>query len=668
MKETEALIDKLRRELDEHNYRYYVLSEPIISDREFDRRMKELEQLENAYPEYYSPFSPTQRLGSDIGNDFEQIAHQYPMLSLSNTYSEEEVIDFYDRVSRSLNEPFELVAELKYDGVSISLIYRNGQLLRAVTRGDGSRGDDVTLNVRTIRSLPLRLLGNDYPDEFEIRGEILLPWVEFDRLNKERDRDNEALFANPRNAAAGTLKQQNSHIVARRKLDAFFYSILGENLPCDNHYDNLQKARSWGFKISDATYKCSSIDKVFSYLKYWDAERKNLAVGTDGVVLKVNSLAQQSALGLTAKSPRWAIAYKFAAERARTRLEAVTFQVGRSGVITPVAHLEPVLLSGTTIKRTSLHNENVIQSFDLCLGDMVYIEKGGDIIPKIVGVDLASRPASGLQQVNFVQQCPECGSPLLHPENEAAYYCPNRWECAPQIISSIDHFAGRKAMDICMGPETAEDMYRKGLVRNVADLYALSIDDLLRLERKGDRSASNLLESIDESKSVPFERVLFALGIRHVGETVAKRLVEAFPHIDKLRQATSEELEAVGDIGKQIAQSLVDYFSDERNLRIVDRLSAYGLRMSVDKSASSSPKSKKFEGLNFVISGQFTQHSRDEYKQMIEQHSGRNIASVSAKTDYILAGENMGPSKREKAFQLGIRILNEDDFLSMIQK
>ncbi|MDR2497246.1 MAG: NAD-dependent DNA ligase LigA [Tannerellaceae bacterium] len=665
MNETEALIHKLRRELEEHNYRYYVLSSPTITDRDFDLLMKELEELEAAHPEYHSPFSPTQRLGSDLRNDFEQVAHRYPMLSLSNTYSEEEVSEFYDRVARSLNDDFEIVAEMKYDGVSISLIYRDGRLLRAVTRGDGSRGDDVTINVRTIRSIPLRLLGDDYPSEFEVRGEILLPIAEFERLNRERELADEAPFANPRNAAAGTLKQQDSHIVAARKLDAFFYAILGEALPCNNHYDNLRKARSWGFKISDATRKCGSIHDVFAYLNHWDVERKALPVGTDGVVLKVNSLAQQSALGATSKSPRWAIAYKFAAERAVTRLKSVSFQVGRSGAVTPVANLEPVLLSGTTIKRASLHNESIIERYDLCIGDMVYIEKGGEIIPKIVGVDTDARPAGGMRRVSFVKHCPKCGSELFRPENEAAHYCPNRWECAPQIIASIEHFASRKAMDIRIGPETAEDLYHRGLVRNVADLYGLSLDDLLRLPRKGDRSAGNLFESIEESKSVPFERLLFALGIKHVGETVAKRVVEAYPSISLLRPATTEELEAVGNIGKHIAQSLVDYFSDERNISIVDRLASYGLRMSAGEGPVA-PRSSKLEGLGFVISGTFSKHSRDAYKQMIEQHGGHNLASVSAKTDYILAGENMGPSKLARALSLGIRILNEDEFLSML--
>jgi DNA ligase (NAD+) len=666
MNKTEALIQKLRRELEEHNYRYYVLSSPTISDREFDERMKELETLEAAHPEYADPYSPAKRLGSDIGNDFELVEHKYPMLSLSNTYSDKEARDFYDRVSRSLNEPFEIVAELKYDGVSISLIYQNGRLLRAVTRGDGSRGDDVTINVRTIRSIPLRLLGDNHPDEFEIRGEILLPWAEFERINKERELNNEPMFANPRNAASGTLKQQNARIVAERKLDAFFYGILGEALPCNTHYDNLLKAREWGFKISDAVCKCSSPDEIFAYLKYWDAERKNLPVGTDGVVLKVNSLAQQQSLGSTAKSPRWAIACKYAAERALTRLNSVHFQVGRSGTVTPVANLEPVLLSGTTIKRASLHNENIIERFDLRIGDMVYIEKGGEIIPKIVGVDTGMRTALPLRKVKFIATCPECETTLVRPENEAAHYCPNRWGCPPQIIAGIEHFASRKAMNICIGPETAQVLYAKQLARNVADLYSLRLDDLRQLDRKGEKSSVNVLESIEESKSAPFDRVLFGLGIRHVGSTVANRLAAAFPNIGLLRQATLEELTAVDEIGKEIARSVVEYFADRRNIEIVERLAACGLRMSVDKSPAGN-LSDKLKGLSFVISGTFAKHSRDDYKKMIEQHGGRNISSISSNTSYILAGANMGPSKLEKAARLGIAILNEDEFLTILQ-
>ena len=663
MNETEALIQKLRRELEEHNYRYYVLSSPTIGDREFDERLKELETLEAAHPEYADPYSPTKRLGSDLGNDFEQVEHRYPMLSLSNTYSEEETLEFYDRVARSLNEPCEIAAELKYDGVSISLIYRNGLLLRGVTRGDGSRGDDVTINVRTIRSIPLRLLGDDYPAEFEIRGEILLPWAEFERINKERELNDEPPFANPRNAASGTLKQQNARIVAERKLDAFFYGILGDNLPCDTHYDNLQKARSWGFKTSDAVRVCSSPDEIFAYLKYWEAERKNLPVGTDGVVLKVNSLAQQQSLGSTAKSPRWAIACKYAAERALTRLNSIDFQIGRSGTVTPVANLEPVLLSGTTIKRASLHNENIIERFDLRIGDMVYLEKGGEIIPKIVGVNTEMRVGSLPEKIKFIETCPECGTTLIRPENEAAHYCPNRWGCPPQIIAGMEHFASRKAMNICIGPETIQVLYVKELARNVADLYSLRLDELRQLDRKGDKSSINLLESVEESKSVPFERVLFALGVRHVGLTVANRLANAFPSIDLLRRATIDELTAVDVIGKEIARSVVEYFAD---IRIVERLAACGLRMSIDKSRGDN-LSDKLKGLSIVISGTFAKHSRDEYKKMIELHGGRNISSISSNTNYVLAGENMGPAKLEKAARLGIAILTEDEFLTILQ-
>ncbi len=651
--------------MEQHNYNYYVLSAPTISDREFDEMMKELQTLEEAYPEYADPHSPTQRVGSDLSKEFEQVVHKYPMLSLGNTYSEEEVKDFYERIARDLNEPFEIVAELKYDGTSISLTYEDGRLVRAVTRGDGTRGDDVTANVKTIRSVPLKLMGGQYPAAFEIRGEILLPWAEFDRLNKEREEQEEPLFANPRNAASGTLKQQNPAIVAARKLDAYFYYLLGEELPAETHFDNLEAARSWGFKIPNVIRVCNSLEDIYDYIAYWDTERKNLPVATDGIVLKVNSLRQQRNLGFTAKSPRWAIAYKFQAERAVTRLNSVSFQVGRTGAVTPVANLEPVLLAGTTVKRASLHNADIIEGLDLHLGDMVFVEKGGEIIPKIVGVDVEARGLLVGDKVCFIRSCPECGTPLVRLEGEAAHYCPNEAGCPPQIKGKIEHFVTRRAMNINMGPETVEDLYEAGYVKDSADLYTLKISDLLRLERWADKSARNLLASLEESKQVPFERVLYGLGIRFVGETVAKRLVSAFHSMDQLEHASFEELTAVDEIGERIAQSIIAYFADDRNRTLVNRLKEYGLQMSVAEEKLVN-RSEKLKGLSIVISGTFAKHSRDEYKAMIEQHGGKNSGSVSGKTDYILAGDNMGPAKLEKAAKLGVKIINEDEFLNMI--
>lgn len=667
MNEIEAKIKSLRDELEQHNYNYYVLSAPTISDREFDERLKALETLEKAFPEYADPSSPTRRVGSDLSKEFEQVAHTYPMLSLSNTYSEEEVRDFYERTERLLNEPFEIVAELKYDGTSISLTYENGRLVRAVTRGDGTRGDDVTANVRTIRSIPLRLRGDDYPAVFEIRGEILLPWAEFDRLNKEREEQEEPLLANPRNAASGTLKQQNPAIVASRKLDAYFYYLLGERLPAEGHYENLEAARRWGFKIPDVIRKCHSLQDVFDYLAYWDVERKNLLVATDGIVLKVNSLRQQRFLGFTAKSPRWAIAYKFQAERAVTRLNFVSFQVGRTGTVTPVANLEPVLLAGTVVKRASLHNADIIAGLDLHIGDQVYVEKGGEIIPKIVGVDFEARSLLIGDKVRFIRTCPECGTLLVRPEGEAAHYCPNESGCPPQIKGRMEHFVTRRAMNINIGPETVEDLYNAGYVKNAADLYTLTIPDLLSLERWAEKSACNLMESLEASKQVPFERVLYGLGIRYVGETVAKRLAGAFHSMERLEQATFEQLTEVDEIGDRIAQSVLDYFADEANRTLVNRLKAYGLQMAVSEEILAG-RSDKLKGLTFVISGTFSKHSRDEYKAMIEQHGGKNSSAVSGKTDYILAGENMGPAKLEKAAKLGVKIMNEDDFLNLLSE
>ena len=660
-------IEALRKELEQHNYNYYVLSAPVISDQEFDAKMKALQELEAAHPEFYDANSPTQRVGSDLTKDFVQVTHRYPMLSLGNTYSEEDVRDFYERVARSLNEPFEIVAELKYDGTSISLTYEKGELTRAVTRGDGTKGDDVTANVRTIRSVPLRLHGSDYPDVVEIRGEILLPWAEFDRLNKEREEQEEPLFANPRNAASGTLKQQNPAIVAARKLDAYLYYVLGEDLPSDTHYGNLEAARRWGLKISDAIQVCHSLEDIYAYIHKWDAGRHNLPVATDGIVLKVNSLSQQRYLGFTAKNPRWAIAYKFQAERAETRLNSVSFQVGRTGAVTPVANLEPVLLAGTIVKRASLHNADIIAGLDLHIGDEVYVEKGGEIIPKIVGVNKEARTFLLGDKVRFITRCPECGTPLVRTEGEAAYYCPNDSGCPPQIKGKIEHFVTRKAMNINMGPETVEDLYEAGLIKNAADLYELKINDLLHLERWAEKSARNLLESLRQSKQVPFERVLYALGIRYAGETVAKRLVQAFHTMDKLEKASWEELIAVDEIGERIARSVMDYFADERNRELVERLKNYGLQMEISEEALAN-RSERLKGLTIVISGTFSQHSREEYKSLIEKHGGKNSGSVSGKTDYILAGENMGPAKLEKAAKLGVKIIHEDEFLKLIEE
>ena len=666
MEDWKSQIIQLRQELEQHNYRYYVLSDPVISDREFDEMMHQLQTLEEAHPEMADPLSPTQRVGSDLSKEFEQVVHTYPMLSLGNTYSESDVRDFYERTERALHgEPFEIVAELKYDGTSISLTYEQGRLLRAVTRGDGTRGDDVTANVKTIRSVPLCLQGNDYPALFEIRGEILLPWAEFDRLNKEREEQEEPLFANPRNAASGTLKQQNPAVVAARRLDAYFYYVLGEQLPAETHYDNLEAARRWGFKIPDVIRRCRSMAEVLDYIAYWDVERKNLPVATDGIVLKVNSLRQQKYLGFTAKSPRWAIAYKFQAERAETRLNSVSFQVGRTGAITPVANLEPVLLAGTVVKRASLHNADIIEGLDLHLGDQVYVEKGGEIIPKIVGVNRDARSILIGDKIRFIRTCPECGTPLVRAEGEAGHYCPNDIGCPPQIKGRIEHFVTRRAMNINIGPETIEDLYNAGLVKDAADLYTLKVPDLVRLERWALKSAHNLLDSLAISKQVPFERVLYALGIRYVGETVAKRLANSFHSMEALRAATFEQLIAVDEIGDRIANSVRRYFADERNCHLVERLQEIGLQMNISEVQLSN-RSEKLKGKTIVISGTFLHHSRDEYKNLIEQHGGKNSGSVSGKTSFILAGDNMGPAKLEKAAKLGIQVMQEEEFLKLI--
>ncbi|MBS5797027.1 MAG: NAD-dependent DNA ligase LigA [Dysgonomonas mossii] len=658
-------IDTLREELNKHNYDYYVLSAPTISDFEFDKKLKELTDLETQYPEYFDPNSPSQRVGSDINKSFKQVPHKYPMLSLGNTYTEAEITDFYNRVKKGLNDDFEIVCELKYDGTSISLTYINGQLTQAVTRGDGVQGDDVTANVRTIRSIPLRLHGTDYPAEFEIRGEILMPWSVFDQINKERAEQEEALFANPRNAGSGTLKQQDPKIVASRKLDSYLYYLLGEELPTDGHYENLMKAKEWGFKISDATKKCKTLDEIFAYIHYWDKERKNLPVATDGIVLKVNSLTQQKNLGFTSKFPRWAIAFKFQAEQAVTTLESVSYQVGRTGAVTPVANLRPVKLSGTTVKRASLYNEDYINSLDLHLNDQVYVEKGGEIIPKITGVDVAQRNIFDVK-VEFIKDCPECGTPLVKDEGEAIYYCPNDVSCPPQIKGRIEHFLTRKAMNIAGGTETVEHLYNAGYIRNIADLYTLKWQDVSRLERWAEKSAKNLIDSIHASVSVPYERVLFALGIRYVGETVAKKLALAFPDIDLLQAATIEDLTQVDEIGDRIAQSIVKYFSNPNNLEVINKLRTFGLQFELSESIIAQ-RTEKLKDLSIVISGTFEKYSRDEYKSMIEQNGGKNSGSISSKTNYVLAGDNMGPAKLEKAKSLGIPIINEDDFLKMLE-
>lgn len=660
-------IDQLREELHVHNYNYYVLNAPVISDLEFDKLMRELQDLEALHPEYYDPNSPSVRVGSDLNKNFTQVEHKYPMLSLGNTYSQAEVTEFYERVSKSLNEEFELCCEMKYDGTSISLTYEDGKLVRAVTRGDGVRGDDVTDNVKTIRSIPLVLHGEGYPKNFEIRGEILMPWNVFEELNRERELREEPLFANPRNAASGTLKSQNSAIVANRKLDAYLYYLLGDNLPHDGHYENLQEAAKWGFKISHISRKARTLQEVFDFINYWDVERKNLPVATDGIVLKVNSLRQQRNLGYTAKSPRWAIAYKFQAERALTKLEKVTYQVGRTGAVTPVANLDPVQLSGTVVRRASLHNADIIASLDLHIGDMVYVEKGGEIIPKITGVEVSARPA-GSEKVTFITHCPECGSELVRYEDEAAYYCTNETACPPQIKGKIEHFISRRAMNIeGLGPETVDLFYQEGLIHDIADLYTLQTADICRLERMGEKSAENIIQGIERSKEVPYERVLFALGIRFVGETVAKKVAKAFRSIEALASANLDDLIHVDEIGEKIAGSIIQYFANEKNRILVERLRQSGLKLEADEEDLSG-YSDKLKGMSIVISGVFARHSRDEYKALIEKHGGKNVGSISKKTSFILAGDNMGPSKLEKAQQLNIPIKDENEFLAMIEE
>ena len=658
---------ELRKALEYHNYKYYIENAPEISDREFDGLMHDLEKLEEKYPEMYDPNSPTQRVGRDINQEFTQVAHKYPMLSLGNTYSEEELRDFDQRVRKVVGDRVQYVCELKYDGTSISLTYVNGELTQAVTRGDGVKGDDVTANVRTIRTVPLKLRG-DYPPEFEIRGEILMPFSVFNRLNQEKAEAGEPLFANPRNAAAGTLKLQNSSLVAKRHLDCFLYYIPGEVTPAETHYGNLMKAKEWGFHMPPYIHLADSFEEVWAFITKWDKERTGLPVPIDGIVIKVNDIGMQHLLGYTAKSPRWAIAYKFQAEKALTRLNSVSYQVGRTGTVTPVANLDPVLLSGTIVKRATLHNEDIINALDLHIGDMVFVEKGGEIIPKITAVDTSARLLIG-EKVRFIKECPEpeCRTPLKRIEGEAAWFCPNEKGCPPQIKGRIEHFISRKAMNIeGLGSETIGQFYSLGLVRDASDLYTLQPDVIAGLERMGERSAQNIVDAVKQSCSVPFERVLFALGIRYVGETVAKKLALALHSIDRIIEATAEDLIRIGDIGVRIAQSVVAYFSDEDNLRFVERLRQYGVQMQITEERLSE-RTDKLSGATIVISGTFTHHSRDEYKALIEQHGGINTGSVSGKTTYILAGENMGPAKLEKARKLGVRILSEEEFLEMIQ-
>lgn len=657
---------QLRKDLQEHNYKYYVLNQPSISDQDFDFMMHELQDLEARHPEMADPDSPTQRVGSDISTEFKQVAHKYPMLSLSNTYNEQDVADFYESVRKGLGgEDFEICCEMKYDGLSISLTYVDGRLVQGVTRGDGVHGDDVTANVRTIRSIPLVLKDGDWPREFEIRGEILLPWKEFERLNAEREAAEEQLFANPRNAASGTLKSLNPAVAAERHLDAYLYYLLGDGINGDGHYENLTKAKAWGFKISEGMRKVKTLQEIYDFINYWDTERKNLPVATDGIVLKVNSLRQQRALGYTAKSPRWAIAYKFKAERECTRLNEVTYQVGRTGQITPVANMEPVQLAGTTVRRATLNNEDFIRSLDLHEGDYVYVEKGGEIIPKIVGVDTSRRDTQA-QPVRFISRCPECGAELVRYEGEAAHYCPNDAGCPPQIKGRIEHFISRKAMNIdSLGPETVDEYYRRGLIRNVADLYDIRVEQI-NGDGSRQKSAQKVVDGIAASRQVPFERVVFALGIRFVGETSARLLARKFKNMDALASATLQQLTDVDGIGEVIAKSVITYFANPVNREIVSRLRGYGLQMSLSEEQIQSA-GNKLEGKSIVISGVFARHSRDEYKRIIEENGGKNVGSISGKTSFILAGDNMGPAKLQKAEKLGVPIVDEETFLSMLE-
>ena len=662
--DTGARIKKLREVLNEHNYRYYVLNQPVISDFEYDKLMRELIDLESAHPESFDPNSPSQRVGDDRNREFQQVEHKYPVLSLGNTYSKEEIVDFDNRIRKVIHDPVEYVCELKYDGASISLTYGNGILMQAVTRGDGLTGDNVIANVRTIKSIPLVLSGDDYPSLFEIRGEIFLPHAGFERMNKEREEIGEVPFANPRNAASGTLKIQNSSVVAKRPLDCVLYYLLGDGLPFDNHYENLCKAREWGFKVSQHISKCSALEEVFKFIDQWEGRRRDLPYDIDGIVIKVNSYKQQSSLGYTAKTPRWAIAYKYRAEQAATRLLSIDYQVGRTGAITPVANLEPVLLAGTKVKRASLHNADQIALLDIRINDTVYIEKGGEIIPKVVGVDKDSRQSDS-KPVDYISQCPQCGTPLIRREGEAKHYCPNEDGCPPQIKGKIEHFVSRRAMDIGLAEATIEQLYRNGLVKDVADLYSLTHESLLRLERFADKSADNLIKSIESSKKVSFDRVLFALGIRYVGETVAGKLAHHFGSLDKLAGARFEDLTAVEEIGDKIAESIIAYFKNDKTARLHERLRDAGLQMSIGRGQVEKA-SNILEGKSIIISGVFEKYSREELKELIEKNGGRNVSSISNRTDYLLTGDKIGPSKLEKAKRMDIKIISEDDFIKMI--
>ncbi len=656
----------LRNELNRHNYLYYVKAQPEISDYDYDQLLRELIELEKQFLEYDDPNSPSRRVGSDISQEFVQVRHKYPMLSLANAYSYAELTDFDNRIRKAFSEPFEYVCELKFDGVAIGLTYRNGKLVQAVTRGDGTQGDVVTNNVRTIRTIPLELHGTDFPEEFEIRGEIFMPRSVFDELNREREEIGETPFANPRNAAAGTLKLLNSAEVARRKLDCTLYYLLGDNLPADNHYDNLLKAKEWGFKVSEHMTLCSNMAQVQQFIEHWDKARKKLPFDTDGVVIKVNSYRQQNLLGLTAKTPRWAVAFKYKPERVSTELLSVDFQVGRTGAVTPVANLKPVKLAGTTVKRASLHNADQIQLLDIRIGDWVFVEKGGEIIPKIVGVEQSKRSLFS-KPIDFPTLCPECGTPLVRPEGEARHFCPNQYGCPPQIKGRIEHFISRKALNIDgLGEETVALLYDKNLIRDAADLYSLTREQLLALERFADKSADNAIKSIEKSKLVPFPRVLYGIGIRYVGETTAKKLAQHFGSIDALASAKVEQLIEVEDIGERIALSIVDFFSDERNRLLIDKLKAAGVQMAI-KSDENIVISDKLKGLSIVISGTFARISRDELKELIARHGGKNVSSISASTSLLVAGENMGPAKLEKATKLGIKIISEDEFFEMIE-
>lgn len=655
-------IEQLRKQINDHNYRYYVLNDPLIGDYEFDALLRELQELEKAYPEFDDPNSPTHRVGSDATNEFRTVEHRYPMLSLSNTYSLDELHEFDVRIRKEV-EPVEYVCELKFDGTAISLTYQDGRLSQAVTRGDGTRGDDVTANVRTIRTVPLRLAGDDYPSFFEIRGEVLMPFRSFERLNREREDIGETPFANPRNAAAGSLKQQSSAETARRELDCTLYALVGDKLPFETHYESLQAARRWGFKVSDQISLCRSIDEIDAFIRHWDKARYDLPFATDGVVIKVNRFADQNRLGYTAKAPRWAVAYKFKAEQARTRLLSVDFQVGRTGAVTPVANLDPVPLAGTTVKRASLHNAEQIALLDIRLGDMVYVEKGGEIIPKITEVELSQRPADS-RPFEFITHCPECGTELVKYEGEARHYCPNSSSCPPQIVGRIVHFISRRAMNIeGLGDETVQLLYDNGLIHDVSDLYTLKRADLVRLPRLGEKSADNILRNIEASKAVPFSRVLFAIGIRFVGETTAKILARQFKDIDSLIHADPERLIEAEEVGKKIALSIIEYFADAENMRIIERLRSFGLQF---QNQALEGATDRLAGLNFVISGTFAHHSRDQLKELIERHGGRNLSGVSSHVNYLLAGQNIGPAKLAKATKLGIKMINEEEFMQML--